>query len=118
MSRLKNFHSKHYRTKKLDPGKGTKGSFGRGLRGFRDTLTAGAIFPEAALANAIKKGLTGEGLEGFEDSPKGMRKGGTAKKKKREVSTGSLARKRRHHKGCGKAIMPNRRKKTLYVGSS
>ena len=59
----------------------------------------------------------------------------TAKKKKREgskgrtvvkntkeaevkLSTGGLARKRRHHKGCGKAIMPNRRKKTLYVGSS
>ena len=59
----------------------------------------------------------------------------TAKKKKREGSKGrtvvkntkeaevkfgggGLARKRRHHKGCGKAIMPNRRKKTLYVGSS
>jgi len=79
MSRLKNFHSKHYRTEKLDSGKGTKGSIRRGFEGFRDLLTAGAIFPEAALANAIKKGLTGEGLEGFEDSPKGMRKGGAVR---------------------------------------
>ena len=76
MSRLKNFHNR--KTKGFDAGKGTKGSFGRGLRGFRDLLTAGAIFPEAALANAIKKGLTGEGLEGFED-PQRKRKGGVAR---------------------------------------
>ena len=79
MSRLKNFHNRPQKTKGFSAGKGTKGSFGRGLRGFRDLLTAGAIFPEAALANAIKKGLTGEGLEGFEDSPKGMRKGGVVR---------------------------------------
>ena len=58
----------------------------------------------------------------------------TAKKKKREGSKGrtvvkntkeaevkfgggGLARKRRHHKGCG-AVMNSRRKKTLYVGSN
>lgn len=78
MPRVKNFHSKHYRTKKLDPGKGTKGSFGRGLKGLRDAAMFGAIFPEAAFANAVLKGFTGEGLEGFED-PQKKRKGGVVR---------------------------------------
>ena len=79
MSRLKNFHNRPHKTKKIGAGKGTKGSFGRGFKGFRDILTTGAIFQEAALANALKKAFTGEGLEGFEDSSKGMRKGGVVR---------------------------------------
>jgi len=35
--------------------------------------------------------------------------------KKGGKSGGSLARKRRHHKGCG-AVMDARRKRTLFVG--
>ena len=66
MSRLKNFHNRPQKTKGFSAGKGTKGAFGRGFKGFRDILTTGAIFQEAALANALKKALTGEGLEGFE----------------------------------------------------
>ena len=78
MPRVKNFHNRPHKTKKLGAGKGTKGSFGRGLKGLRDAAMFGAIFPEAAFANAIKKGFTGEGLEGFED-PQSKRKGGVVR---------------------------------------
>ena len=77
MPRVKNFH-KPKRSAQFNTGKGTKGAFGRGLSGFKDATMFGAIFPEAALANAVLKGFTGEGLEGFED-PQRKRKGGVVR---------------------------------------
>ena len=77
MPRVKNFH-KPKRSAQFNTGKGTKGAFGRGLSGFKDAAMFGAIFPEAALANAVLKGFTGKGLEGFED-PQRKRKGGVVR---------------------------------------